>query len=164
MITCKFPNGNPAKLRHVTCDAIVIKDNKILMVKRSNTAFFEPGKYALPGGYIDRDEVVSEAVLRELKEETGYLGKIKFLLQINDDPKRTNVEDNQNISFFYVVDVEEKTGDHDREISEVLWFDFNNLPENSQIGFDHANAINLYKKYLKRKFSLPYIGHYLGEK
>jgi len=160
MITCKFPNGNQELLRHVTCDSIVVQDNKILMVKRSDSALFEPGKYALPGGYVDRDEIVAQAVLRELKEETGYQGRIKYLLQINDDPNRTNAEDNQNISFFYVVEITEKAGEHDREISEVTWFDLDNLPETKNLAFDHGKAINLYKKYCKQKFPLPFIGDF----
>lgn len=49
--------------------AIVIRDNKILMVKRS----LPPGKglWAIPGGRVELGETLQEAAEREVKEETG---------------------------------------------------------------------------------------------
>lgn len=45
---------------------VVIKNNKLLVIKD------KIGKrYKLPGGYIDDDENISTAVVREVKEETG---------------------------------------------------------------------------------------------
>ena len=52
----------------VTTDSIVIKSGHILLIKRK----FNPGKglYALPGGFLNRDEMIEECAIRELKEET----------------------------------------------------------------------------------------------
>lgn len=47
--------------------AIILKDNKILMV-RSNHGFFK-----LPGGGVEEGESQVEALLREVAEETGFL-------------------------------------------------------------------------------------------
>lgn len=44
MIKCKFENGNEASLRHVCVDAIVLQDNKLLLVKRAST-LLEGGKW-----------------------------------------------------------------------------------------------------------------------
>jgi ADP-ribose pyrophosphatase YjhB (NUDIX family) len=48
------------------------------LVKRS----VEPakGKWCLPGGFIEIDETIEEAVLRELEEETGIRGEIEGLV------------------------------------------------------------------------------------
>lgn len=52
----------------VTVDAVVIKSGHVLMIKRG----FHPGKglWALPGGFVNSDERIQAAMLRELKEET----------------------------------------------------------------------------------------------
>lgn len=52
----------------VTVDAVVIHSGHILLVQRKNL----PGRglWALPGGFINQDELIKEAVIRELREET----------------------------------------------------------------------------------------------
>jgi ADP-ribose pyrophosphatase YjhB (NUDIX family) len=54
------------------------QDGQLLLVKRA----VEPAKgtWCLPGGFIEIDESIEEAVLRELKEETGIEGKIGKLV------------------------------------------------------------------------------------
>jgi 8-oxo-dGTP diphosphatase len=57
--------------------AIVIKDNKVLLIKRKNG-----GKvyYVFPGGGVEENETIEAAVLREVKEETTLEVRIKKLL------------------------------------------------------------------------------------
>ena len=52
----------------VTVDAVVIQGGHILLVKRGRQPGI--GLYALPGGHIDRGERLTDAMVRELKEET----------------------------------------------------------------------------------------------
>jgi ADP-ribose pyrophosphatase len=53
----------------VAVGAIVIKEKKILLVKRNK----EPGKrkWAIPGGSVKLGETLQEAAEREVREETG---------------------------------------------------------------------------------------------
>jgi bifunctional NMN adenylyltransferase/nudix hydrolase len=55
----------------VTTDAVVIQSGHVLMIKRRS----EPGKglWALPGGFLNAntDKSVQDAMIRELREETG---------------------------------------------------------------------------------------------
>ncbi len=59
--------------------ALVINhENRLLLVKRG----VEPAKgmWCLPGGFLEIDESIEEAVLRELEEETGVQGEISGLV------------------------------------------------------------------------------------
>jgi ADP-ribose pyrophosphatase YjhB (NUDIX family) len=155
MIICKFEDGGEGQLRHVTVDGLVINNEQILLVKRSFKYAIEAGKWAMPGGYLGRDESADQAIIREILEETGYQATISNMFSIVHSP-RLKGDDRQNVGFTFVVNCLEKTHDHDDEISETQWFKLDNLPEN-EIGFDHLDTINLYKLYLKKSHSLPFI-------
>lgn len=144
MITCKFEDGNEASLRHVVVDAIVIEKNKVLLIKRANN-LINGGKFAMPGGFLDRDETAEQAVIREVKEETGYDSEVVKLFTIIDNPNRPQ-EDRQNVAFIYILKSLGKSGSEDTEVSEVAWFDLNKLPEEKEFAFDHYQTIQEYKK------------------
>lgn len=157
MINCTFENGRKSSLRHVTIDGLVVKNNKILLVKRAAHLINNPNKYALPGGFMDRDENTKQAVVREVEEETGFKCSVVALFKITDKPDRKG-EDRQNVNFTFLMNLESEEGNHDKEVSEVKWFDLNNLPKEEEFAFDHFEVVNLYLKYLKSPFSLPLIG------
>ena len=52
----------------------VVRDGKVLYVRRN----YEPhkGTWTLPGGYAEHTETLDEAVLRELREETGIEARV----------------------------------------------------------------------------------------
>jgi len=52
-----------------TADALVLHEGHVLLIQRARS----PGKglWALPGGFVDPDETLLDACLRELQEETG---------------------------------------------------------------------------------------------
>jgi len=54
--------------------AVVLLDNKILLVRRGNP----PGKglWSIPGGLVKVNETLEEAVIRELYEETKIKGRV----------------------------------------------------------------------------------------
>lgn len=53
----------------VAAAVVLAKEDKLVLVQRG----VEPamGRWAFPSGYVDRGEVVEEAAVREVKEETG---------------------------------------------------------------------------------------------
>jgi 8-oxo-dGTP pyrophosphatase MutT (NUDIX family) len=59
-----------------------------------------------------------EGVLRELREETGWDGRVLTLLRINSRPDRPH-EDRQNVAFDFVIEPLEKRGEPDAESSDV---------------------------------------------
>lgn len=61
----------------VTTDAVVIQSGHIALIQRRDN----PGKglWALPGGFLNQDEKIEDACLRELHEETGIKVPIPVL-------------------------------------------------------------------------------------
>ena len=122
MIKCFFEDNNQGTLRHVVIDALVIKDNKILLIKRAKH-LTGGNKYALPGGFLDRNETTKEGILREFNEETGLSGEIISLFRIIDNPGRIG-ENRQNVSFVYLINPLKKISDFDKnEVINIFWFD-----------------------------------------
>ena len=77
----------------VTVDAVVFRKNvsalEVLLIQRKNYPF--KGMWALPGGFVDMDETVEEAVVRELEEETSLqfsdLNQLHTFSSIGRDPR-----------------------------------------------------------------------------
>lgn len=140
MLKCAFEDGNEALLRHAVVQAVVYSsDNKILLIKRAE-GMLEGGKWALPGGFIDRDETRIEATAREVKEETGWRVEDIQLMSVYDDPNRPH-EDRQNIAFNYACKAVEEIGKPDHEVSEIAWAAFND-DRLKNLAFDHTQVVN----------------------
>lgn len=78
----------------VTADAVVVQSGYVLMIRRKD--FPGRGLWALPGGFVEPNDTVENAMLRELDEETainvpkGVLrGHIKAR-EVFDDPYRSS--------------------------------------------------------------------------
>ena len=64
--------------------ATVVERGGVLMVRRAT----EPGLglWSLPGGYVDRSEVVEQSAEREVLEETGLTVKVTGLVGVFSEP------------------------------------------------------------------------------
>ncbi len=62
----------------IAATCIVERQGKVLMIKRDNQVGY--GLWSMPGGYVDRGEVVEEAAAREVQEETGLLVEVQQLV------------------------------------------------------------------------------------
>ncbi|QLJ53309.1 MAG: ADP-ribose pyrophosphatase [Candidatus Fermentimicrarchaeum limneticum] len=120
-------------MRPATVDAVIIDGSRVLLVKRR----FEPfkGRWALPGGFVDDNETVEQAVGREALEETSLKVKVKKIIGVYSDPRRDR---RGNITVAFLVKfVGGKLGKGD-EAKEVKWFKLDELPP---LAFDHAKII-----------------------
>lgn len=86
--------------------AVIIKNNKILMVHSINE------DYKFPGGGIKRGENKIEALVREVEEETGYVCTkiIKKLGIVTEKSKDKYVHDRifKMISYYYIAEVSDE--------------------------------------------------------
>jgi ADP-ribose pyrophosphatase YjhB (NUDIX family) len=62
----------------------VIVDNRILLVRE----LLDGGRWTLPGGWADMGDAPSEAVLREIREESGYEARVIKLAAVYDRNRR----------------------------------------------------------------------------
>src|SRR2546426_5841613 len=70
----------------VAVDGIVLQDGKLVAVRRKNEPY--RGMPALPGGFVELGETTVEAVVREVREETGLETRGKRILGGLSAPKR----------------------------------------------------------------------------
>jgi len=133
MYTYKYPR--PA----LTVDSIVFtkEDNStfVLLIQRGQEPF--KNKWALPGGFVNMDELLETACRRELEEETGLkldkMNQFKAFDAINRDPRH------RTISVVFSAEVpkkmEVKGGD---DAAHAKWFSLEELPE---LAFDHQQIL-----------------------
>jgi len=125
----------------LTVDAIIPYRGKIVVIRRRNEPF--KGYYALPGGIVEYGETVEEAVLREVKEETGLDVKIHKLVGVYSDPNRDPRGHFVSICFITLpVGGELKAGS---DAKDIALFSLDNIPK---LAFDHNKMIEDAKKYL----------------
>jgi len=115
--------------------------NQLLLGKRG----VEPakGQWCLPGGFVEIDENMEQAALRELKEETGLFGK--SLSFVGCTYQKSSFYGGV-IIFGYrvkVVDGDMQAGD---DMEDLKYYDLNTLPP---VAFDaHIYLINQMKLQL----------------
>ncbi len=68
----------------VAATSVIARDGKILLVRRGNYPGY--GLWSMPGGYVDRGEVVEEAAVREVWEETGLRIEVEELIGLFSEP------------------------------------------------------------------------------
>ncbi|HEY6148100.1 MAG TPA: NUDIX hydrolase [Thermoanaerobaculia bacterium] len=70
----------------VTVDGLVLVDGRLVAIRRRNDPF--RGMPALPGGFVELGETTQDAVVREIREETGLETKVVRLVGVFSDPGR----------------------------------------------------------------------------
>ena len=120
---------------------------KLLLVNRKNEPF--RGKWALPGGFVDIDEEVDDAVTRELEEETGLAGvpleQIYTFSKCGRDP-RGRVFTVTFMGFVTEGQRKVKAGD---DAAKARWFYIEKLPKD--MAFDHDEVTRFAIRKLKRR-------------
>lgn len=120
----------------VTTDIAVFRQNgeqlQVLLIQRLNAPFKD--QWALPGGFVDEDEALEHAALRELKEETHIEGI--ELRQMHAFGKPGRDPRGHCVSIVYTGWLPKnarppKAGD---DAKTLQWFDFTKLPK---LAFDH---------------------------
>lgn len=137
----------------------------ILLIRRGKEPFY--GEYALPGGFVEDDESLENAALRELSEETNvkniFIKKLTAYGDVKRDPRCRII----TIAFMALIDAEkfkvEAHAHHDAILAEwkhvhsvkKLAFDHNKILENAldELRYE-VQTTNIAAQLLPEKFTL----------
>lgn len=103
---------------------------KILLLRRANTGY-QDGTYSLIAGHLDGDELGTEGMIREAKEEAGItvLAKDLRLVHTAHRLSRNQVGQERVDLFFEATKWEGKIVNNEPEkCDDLSWFDVDNLP------------------------------------
>lgn len=152
MYTYKYPRPS------VTVDIVVFgydggKQLKMLLIRRGNEPF--KGSWALPGGFVDMDENLETAALRELEEETGvrdlYVEQLYTFGQPERDPRGRVI----SVAYFSLVNLQDHPAEAASDADKAEWFPIDELPE---LAFDHSDIITAANNRLAAKVRYQPIG------
>ncbi len=133
LIDDQYPKATKYKTR-IAARAVVYntKGEIALTHLLADDQFGHRDYFELPGGGKKVNEVVSEAVLREVNEELGVEGEIKAQLGIVHD--FYNLISQENYSYYYLVKVNSIGTRHleereSRLIDKMIWIDIHDAVE-----------------------------------
>ncbi len=130
---------------HTTVALILIKGNKVLLMKRCNTGYMD-GYYGMVSGHLEKNESLKQAMIREAFEEVGILIKEENI-QIVCEIRRG---DNDNYFNYFlttkIYEGEPSIKEQDK-CQELIWCDLDKLPENTIIAekravYNYLNGIS----------------------
>jgi 8-oxo-dGTP diphosphatase len=139
------------------------EDLAVLLVKRKRAPF--KGAWALPGGFVEKDEPLERAAARELMEETGITGVPLEQLGAYGDPGRDPRGHTVSVVFysFVVADTQPVAAD---DAADAAWLPLRSLPLPSwgghppekraiKLAFDHAQIIDDARHRLQDRLTDP---------
>jgi 8-oxo-dGTP diphosphatase len=129
---------NPA----LTADAVWIRGDRILLVRRGRPPF--QGMWALPGGFVELEETVEEAVARELREETGLIAKPWKLVGVYSGPDRDPRKPTTSIAFLMRGRAGAPRGGDDAATAE-----WRPVRAHGPLAFDHARIVRDARRVLR---------------
>ena len=125
----RYPKGPK-----LTVDAVWFDQGRLLLVRRGRPPF--RGSWALPGGFVEPGETVEEAVVRELREETGLRAKVDGLVGVYSRPGRDPRGPTVTLAYRMRGRAGTPTGADDA--AEAAWIPLNSL---GPLAFDHAEIV-----------------------
>ena len=148
--------GNDNIILNACAVVIVNKDKQILLQKRSDNLL-----WGLPGGLIEIEESITDAAIREVKEETNLdIELVKFIGVFNNPFMRWREKDRARVISFAFVGKLKTTNlkINDNESKELKYFDYEKLPQIHSI-----DTIEIIEAFYNNKFNLVEGKNYNGK-
>ncbi len=135
----------------VTTDAAVFSFARgkawLLLVYRKRDPY--QGHWAIPGGFIELDEELDDAVARELEEETGLtdvsLEQMRTFGTVGRDPRGRQI----TVVYLGIIEGKQPSVKGGDDAADARWFDIDCLPD--RMAFDHDVVAHFAIGKLKRR-------------
>lgn len=111
---------------------LINDEDKVLLLRRFNTGF-KDGMYSLVAGHVDDGETFTQALIRESLEEAGLEVLPENSTVGHIMHRKSETDGSERVDVFYVVKnwSGEVTNCEPHKCDELVWHDFDNLPENT---------------------------------
>lgn len=106
-----------------------------LVVKKAYSGL--KGRWSLPAGFVDQGETIDEAIVREVKEETGLDCLVKGLIGFRTGVIRNDISDNMAIFYCQLIDETQEIKMEEKELLDVRWLN------TKQIATDKSSSVLL---------------------
>lgn len=141
----------------VTVDCVVFglddADLKVLLIERDREPF--AGRWALPGGFVEPDETLEQAALRELAEETGVSRVYLEQLYSFGDPGRDPRDRVITVAYYALVRRLDHAPRAASDARAVGWFPASRCPP---LAFDHREIVAMARQRLQAKVRWQPVG------
>lgn len=140
--TYTYPYPRPS----LTVDVAVLTRDarpRVLLIRRNAEPF--AGTWALPGGFVDENERLADAVRRELKEETGVEPAELEQFHTFGDPGRDPRGWTVSVVHLARIKPGEANAVAGDDAGEIGWFPVDDLPT---LDFDHSAILARVREHL----------------
>ncbi|MFG6149735.1 NUDIX hydrolase [Halobacillus sp. B23F22_1] len=147
-----FHNEKGYQKPKIDVRGVIFQENKMLLVKEK-----ADDQWALPGGFADVGSSLTENVVREIEEETGYKAKYKSILAVLDYHKHSHPpQPFHYYKFFLECDISGVAAKETLETSEVQFFERDHLPKLSE-SRNTKSQLLLFYEYLNSPDKEPFV-------
>jgi len=126
---------------------------KVMLIERDIEPF--AGVWAIPGGFVRRDETLMQAATRELEEETGISGVFLEQLYTFGDPERDPRGWVVSVAHYALVSPEKHHVHAATDARAAQWFPVTSLPP---LAFDHDEILGTALARIRGKLTYAPIG------
>ena len=131
----------------VLVNAVIVKDNEILLSRRAFTEKNAPGKWTIPGGGLEYDnehETLEKAVQREILEEVG-IEVYEQMTMLTNNTFIHDGDDNKVLAIIFFCKYKSGKEQSLEDTIDVRWINEDQL---NDFEFNHPNV----KDYVKKGF------------
>ncbi len=103
----------------VAVTAIILRNNKILILKRHENEIAFPGLWTIPGGKVEIGDTVSQTLVREVEEETGL--KVVGTPMYAGDGEFTRPDNIHVVALRFACEVGPGEPKHSDDFTDMAW-------------------------------------------